>query len=139
VRAHGRRVTVQRAMVLEAVQAHKGHLTAEEIFRQVQAKNAYINLSTVYRALEVLQEEGLITATDLGGGSIRYEACGLHPHHHLICQRCGRVDAMDHTLLKPLQRALRNKYRFEARLDHFAIFGLCGQCQEELASEGTKK
>jgi Fur family ferric uptake transcriptional regulator len=138
VRTHGRRVTGQRAIIFEAVRAHKGHLTAEEVYKLARAKNRYINLSTVYRTLDFLKEEGLVTATDLGGGCIQYEACGPHPHHHLICQRCGRVEALDHALLEPLQRTLRKEYEFEARLDHFAIFGLCGRCQKEMASRGSE-
>ena len=70
LRAKGFRMTPQRMMVLEAVEASEDHISAEEIFKQAHAKYPYLNISTVYRTLEMMKEQGLVAESDLGGGGI---------------------------------------------------------------------
>lgn len=129
LRKSGHRVTPQRVIILEAIQAHGGHISAEEVFQQVQAEHPYLNRSTVYRTLEMLTKEGIVTVTDLGKGRVHYELHRTEPHHHLVCQKCGKVEQLDHVLLEPLQTALLRQYKFKANIEHFAIFGLCNRCQ----------
>lgn len=131
LRKNGHRVTPQRVMVLEALEAQGGHIAADDIYQQVLAKHPYANRSTIYRTLDMLGKEGIITATDLGKGRVYYELHGGAPHHHMICQTCGAVSELDHSLLEPLQTTLQRKYKFKANMHHFAIFGLCVQCQAQ--------
>jgi len=128
LRQSGHRVTPQRVMVLEAMQTQGGHITAEDIYQHVLAKHPYANRSTVYRTLDMLGKEGVVSATDLGKGRVYYELHGDAPHHHIICQGCGHVADFDHSLLEPLQETLQRKYKFRANIHHFAIFGLCAKC-----------
>ena len=133
LRRSGHRVTPQRVMILAAMRQRGGHVSADEVYQQVQAAHPYINRSTVYRTLEMLTKEGLVTVTDLGKGAVHYEMHSGRPHHHLVCHNCGVVEEFDHALLKPLQQSLERKYKFQARLDHMAIFGLCAKCQTKLS------
>jgi len=84
----------------------------------------------VYRTLASLKDLRLVTETDMGTGDLSYEWAGATPHHHLICQRCGGVTQLDHHYMTGLGDAVRGTYGFEANLDHFAIFGVCRECQE---------
>lgn len=129
LRKHGRRVTPQRVMILAAMQECAGHVSADEVFRRVQKKHPYVNRSTIYRTLDMLAGEGVVTVTDFGKASAQYEINRDEPHHHMVCRQCGEVGEFDHALLEPLQAALRKQYHFEATIHHFAVFGLCQVCQ----------
>ena len=92
-------------------------------------------VSLAERNLDLLNELGLITRTDLGQGRVEYEL-HLHPHHHhLVCRHCGAVTQVDHTSFEPLEKRLKQKYGFAADLDHFAIFGVCRECQAQQSEE----
>lgn len=125
--------TQQRRLILEALAASEGHLTAEEIYRRARAQLPRLHISTVYRTLEALKGLGLVTETDLGGGRLCYHPAEKGHHHHLICQGCGLVTELDEGVLLPLKRALRSRYGFTADLRHLALFGWCSRCS---AKEG---
>ena len=124
----GLRLTPQRRLVFSVLESGEGHLSAEEIYSRVRAKYSRINISTVYRTLELLKELGLITVTDLGEGKLRYHYQEKGHHHHLICEKCGRVTELSESLFQPLKRELEGRYRFKADLSHLAIFGRCQKC-----------
>lgn len=124
----GYRLTPQRMMILEAVEAAEGHISAEEIYTRVCARYPHLNISTVYRTLELLKELGLATETDMGDGRVRYHSIKKGHHHHLVCQRCGQIIDLDESVLSPLKDTLSREYRFDADLRHLAIFGRCSQC-----------
>ena len=90
LREKGYRLTPQRMMVLEAIEASHDHISAEEIHAKARIKYPYINISTVYRTLDLLKEQGLVTETDLGGGRFLYHPVGKAHHHHLVCKKCGK-------------------------------------------------
>lgn len=125
----GQRLTPQRMMVLSVLAGQDGHMTAEEILDLVRREYPYLNPSTVYRTLDLLVELGLVAATDLGEGVRQFELVGSEPHHHLICRHCGATIEIGDDLLQPLRERLQEEYAFVARMDHFAIFGVCRECQ----------
>ncbi|HUU65223.1 MAG TPA: Fur family transcriptional regulator [Dehalococcoidales bacterium] len=126
----GYRLTPQRMLVLSAIENSHDHISAEEIYAQVVAKYPYVNISTVYRTLELLNRLGLVTETDLGGGRVRYHPAGKGHHHHLVCQECGKVIDLDETVLYPLKKVLLREYKFSADLRHLGIFGRCVDCSK---------
>ena len=116
-------------MILEAVEAADGHISAEEIYTRVCARYPYLNISTVYRTLELLKDLELVTETDLGDGRVRYHSIKKGHHHHLVCHKCGQIIDLDESVLSPLKDVLSREYKFDADLKHLAIFGRCGKCQ----------
>ncbi len=124
----GYRLTPQRIMVLSAIEASDSHISAEEIYAQIVAKYPHVNISTVYRTLELLKRLGLVTETDLGEGRVRYHPAEKGHHHHLVCRECGAIIDLDESLLAPLKGALLREYKFSADLRHLAIFGRCVNC-----------
>ena len=124
----GYRLTPQRMMVLSAIENSENHISAEEIYAQVVTKYPHVNISTVYRTLELLQQLGLVTETDLGGGRVRYHPADKGRHHHLICQECGAIIDLDESVLSSLKDVLLRKYNFLADLRHLGIFGSCMKC-----------
>ena len=129
LREQGYRLTPQRLMILSAIHGSDHHISAEEIYGQVHVKYPNVNISTVYRTLELLKELGLVTETDLGGGKFRYHSVEKGHHHHLICRKCGRVFELDESVLKPVEGTIIRKYGFKADLSHLAVFGNCVVCQ----------
>lgn len=130
LRQKGQRPTPQRMMILSALAEHGGHLAAEAIHEQVRRDYPYINLSTVYRTLEMLRDQGIVSETDLGGGVRQFELLD-QPHHHLICLHCGRMETLDAAILEPIEARVLDTHGFRARLDHLAIFGTCRACSAE--------
>jgi len=129
LRERGYRLTPQRMMVVEAIEGSDDHISAEEICAKARTKYPYINMSTVYRTLELLTEQGLVTETDLGGGRLLYHPAGKAHHHHLVCRKCGAVRDIDTSVLQHLRNELSVKYGFDADLAHIAIFGTCQNCE----------
>jgi Fur family ferric uptake transcriptional regulator len=139
VRQEGYRLTPQRMMILSIIDASMGHISAEEIHRKVCERYPFVNISTIYRTLNLLKKLRLISETDLGEGYVRYELLERGRHHHLVCRRCGESLAFEDELLKPLQRRLLEDYGFAADADHFAIFGLCQRCRQAEGTGGGRK
>src|SRR5204863_3142335 len=83
-------VTPQRQLVLEAV-AKLEHASPEEIWADVQQTASGVNISTIYRTLELLEQLGLVTHTHLGHGAPRYHMAAEADHVHLVCSTCGRI------------------------------------------------
>ena len=123
-------MTPQRMMIASAIEASDGHISAEEIYAQVIIKYPQVNISTVYRTLELLTQLGLVTDTDLGEGRVRYHPVGKGHHHHLVCQECGGITDLDEIVLSPLKTILLRQYGFSADLRHLAIFGRCKKCSQ---------
>src|SRR6202161_2066258 len=90
LRASGYRGTQQRQLVLDAV-TKREHATPEEIYAEVKQTAVGVNVSTVYRTLELLEQIGLVTHTHLGHGAHRYHLAAEAQHVHLVCQQCERV------------------------------------------------
>jgi Fur family ferric uptake transcriptional regulator len=127
LRARGLRLTAQRQLVLEAVYG-LGHATPDQIHAQVSKTAAGVNITTVYRTLELLEELGLITHAHLSHGAPTYHPIGEDQHAHLVCRACGSVAEITPTLLEPLARDLVAEHRFIIDIGHVALFGLCARC-----------
>ena len=124
----GYRLTPQRIMILLAIENSDNHISAEEIYAQIVAKYPHVNISTVYRTLELLKRLGLVTEADLGEGRVRYHPAEKGHHHHLVCRQCGAIIDFNEALLAPLKNTLFQEYRFIADLRHLAVLGHCVNC-----------
>jgi Fur family ferric uptake transcriptional regulator len=127
LRARGYRLTPQRQLVLEAV-ASLGHATPEDIVTAVRRTASGVNISTVYRTLELLEELGLVTHTHLGHGPPTYHAATEDDHVHLVCRVCDTVTETSPDLVAGVVAALAESHGFVADVGHLAIFGTCRDC-----------
>jgi Fur family ferric uptake transcriptional regulator len=121
--ARGRRLTPQRERILAAVR-DLGHATPEQISDAVDG----VDVTTVYRALEVLEEIGLVRHTHLGHGAPSFRPAE-DEHVHVVCHACGSVVDVPHDLVDPLERRLAEERGFRLDRAHFTVFGLCQECQ----------
>ena len=128
LRARGYRVTPQRQLVLEAV-ARLDHATPEEIGAQVQQTARGVNISTIYRTLELLEQIGMVTHTHLHHGAPTYHLATDADHVHLVCRDCGRVTEIGPDAIRPLITALDERHGFETDVGHLTVFGRCEDCR----------
>jgi Fur family ferric uptake transcriptional regulator len=125
LRERGLRVTSQREQVLDAVRA-LGHATPEQICDAV----AGVDITTVYRTLELLEEIGLVRHAHLGHGAPSYRPAE-DDHIHVVCHACGAVVDADPSLVEPLADRLLADDGFVLDRSHFTVFGRCQQCATE--------
>ena len=135
LRQKGLRMTPQRIMIIAAVENSNDHISAEEIYSQVIAKYPNVNISTVYRTLETLEELHMVTKTDMGDGCVRYHPADKGHHHHLVCRDCGAIIDLDEKVLDGLQETLLRNYNFVANLRHLGITGKCIKCNRVVTKD----
>jgi Fur family ferric uptake transcriptional regulator len=124
----GYRLTPQRTLVWDVLREHGSHMSAEEVCARVQDQFPNINMSTVYRTLELLVDLHLVRETHLGPTRRFFEVEEEVPHHHLVCEICGRVAHVHDEDLGGLGLTLLAEQAFTAR--EVTVFGLCNTCQE---------
>jgi len=126
----GVRLTAQRALILEDLYHHRGHRTAEEIYRDVSARLPGLNLTTVYRTLDMLANAHVVSVFSDSDGLTEFELVRDKSdlHHHLHCRRCGAELPLDVEPVEKLRSEIAARYGFQADLTHLVITGLCAQC-----------
>ncbi len=128
-------MTPQRLMIVRALRHAKGHVSAAQIVDEVRESYPFVDVSTVYRTLDVLKRMRLATATDMGQGDVVFEWSPDEPHHHLICNTCHAVQEISHDLFRDLEAAISGSKDFFPDMLHFAVFGTCRTCREAEARD----
>lgn len=122
----GLRMTPQRQLVLDAVR-ELGHATPEQICAQVQRAAPAVNITTIYRTLDLLEKLGLVRHTHLGHGAPSYSE-REHQHVHLVCHGCGAVTEAPSDLMQAPAERLSATSGFELDVTHVALSGRCADC-----------
>ena len=128
LRERGLRMTPQRQLILEAIESLEGHISAEAVHNRITEHFPQINISTVYRTLDLLEEMELVRHTHFDDGVAQYHLAETELHQHLICRGCGREQELDVEILRPLGDLLDKQYGFQLDLAHFALIGRCESC-----------
>ena len=123
LRANGLRLSTARRLVLEALFAADGPVSAEDVARQLR-----VDLSSVYRNLELLESHGLVRHVHLGHGPGLYALRGDGEHEYLYCERCGAVRTVAPGVLDSVREDIQRQFGYEARFTHFPIVGTCPAC-----------
>ena len=127
LRARGLRMTAPRQLVLEAVR-RLGHATPEQLHDEVTRTAEGINLTTVYRTLDLLEDLRLVTHTHLTHGPPTYHSADDDRHVHLVCRECQGVTEVEPALFDEVAARVLTEYGFGADVEHLALFGLCRSC-----------
>jgi Fur family transcriptional regulator, ferric uptake regulator len=122
LRARGLRVTAQREHVFDAVR-RLGHATPEQISEAVPG----VDVTTVYRTLELLEELELVKHAHLGHGAPAYRPAD-DDHIHVVCHICGSVVDAPNDLVDALVQRLHDEQGFTLDRAHFTVFGRCATC-----------
>jgi Fur family ferric uptake transcriptional regulator len=127
LRARGYRLTPQRELVLRAVD-RLGHATPDEILAAVREESQAVNISTVYRTLELLEELGLVRHNHISDRAPTYHSTAVPDHVHLVCRDCGTVTEVAPEVVAPMTGVLAESYGFETDIGHLTVFGRCREC-----------
>lgn len=126
------RITYQRRKILEILIENKDkHVSVEEIYSLSKEKDKTIALPTIYRTMSILEKTGIISKNDFGGGAAKYEFC-LETHHHLICERCGKIIEISGLLPDDLSKRLLEEKGFQSKDQRLKIYGYCKDCLNQL-------
>ena len=124
----GERVTRQRLVVADELAARGRQVTANELFERLRRRDPRIGRATVFRTLEALVTAGVARRLEQDGHVYGYVACRPEHHHHLACDRCGRVEEIGEAYVTPVAERVAADLGFridDARLD---FYGLCARC-----------
>src|ERR671938_1749218 len=111
-RRSGYTLTSQRRAVLEALKEFKGHPSAEEVYLVVKKRNPKVALGTVYQALSVLEEIGLVEAKHWSESPVRYDL-NTEPHYDIRCTKCGEVAEIPDVKFEDLSARIRENTPYQ--------------------------
>ncbi|RLV47669.1 transcriptional repressor [Nocardioides mangrovicus] len=134
LRSSGHRLTAQRELVLAAVET-LGHATPEEVHAEVRRHSSAVNLSTVYRTLDLLDELGLIHHAHIEDRTPTYHSTRGHEHFHLVCHQCREVISLGADQAAPFVLQAAADHGFAVDVGHLTVFGTCASCQEAPGQE----
>jgi Fur family transcriptional regulator, ferric uptake regulator len=123
IRERGMRLSTARRLVLEALFAADGPVSAHQLSRELA-----IDTTSVYRNLELLERFGVVRHVHLAHGAGLYVLAGRHEREYLYCERCSTVTAVAVEDLDPVRELIRAQVGFDAHFTHFAIVGTCRRC-----------
>jgi Fur family transcriptional regulator, ferric uptake regulator len=120
-----------RAAVIELLDGQACALTAQEIEDELRSSDRRIGRASVYRALEVLVDHGLLARLEVGQGMARYEPVspGGEHHHHLVCERCGKLVAFNDPALERAIESLAERLGLEVADHEVLLRGACKRCE----------
>ena len=128
-RRSGYTLTSQRRAVLEALKEARGHPSAEDVYLIVKKKNPRVALGTVYQALSVLEEIGVVGSKHWSESPTRYDL-NLEPHLDIRCVRCGEVAEIPGVELRELEEHIRDNTPYDVTRTTMVIEGICPACRE---------
>jgi Fur family ferric uptake transcriptional regulator len=133
----GFRFTSQRQKILDLFQAAAlgHHLSAEEIHQQLLGQGEKISFSTIYRALHVMVQLGLLQELELAEGRKYYELNTpfMDQHHHLVCVHCGNVEEFEDATMSQVGSSESASRGFSLLNCQFTVYGICPSCQSLLS------
>ncbi len=126
IQTRGLKTTKQRNTIVSVFFNLKGHVSVEELLREVKAVNPRIGYATVYRTLHLLVESSLVEERRFGDGLARYEGHSEVEHHdHMICQNCGQISEFYNPQLEALQEKLAAEHEFTIHRHRLELYGTC--------------
>jgi Fur family transcriptional regulator, ferric uptake regulator len=128
-RRSGYTLTSQRRAVLEALKEAQGHPSAEDIYLIVKKKNPRVALGTVYQALSVLEEIGVVGSKHWSESPTRYDL-NVESHLDIRCAGCGEVSEISGVELGELEMNIRENTPYEVTRTTMVIEGLCPSCKD---------
>jgi Fe2+ or Zn2+ uptake regulation protein len=124
----GHRVTEPRRAVARLIAGRAGHFTAADLVADARGSHLGIGRATVFRALDLFAELGVVERLDLPSGDHAYVTCEPAHHHHVICSNCGRTADVDDAGLQAVTSQIARRTGFRIDTHRLEMFGLCPDC-----------
>ncbi|MDF5754152.1 transcriptional repressor [Spongiactinospora sp. TRM90649] len=122
-------MTSRRDAVHDTLRRSEGFRSAQDIYAEMRAEGAKIGLTTVYRALQALADNGEVDVLRTDDGEAVYRACasGTH-HHHLVCRRCGHTVEVAGPAVERWAETIGREHGFSDITHTVEVFGTCSSC-----------
>ncbi|MDP3996699.1 MAG: Fur family transcriptional regulator [bacterium] len=129
LKERGHKVTKNRSFIVGFLAENRKPFSAGAILSEAAKTVRKFNKTTIYRELDFLKKEEVISEIEFGDGKKRYEIAGLPHHHHAVCTVCEKVEdvILDEDLEKVERKILRDK-KFKVKNHLLEFFGLCKNC-----------
>ncbi len=124
----GHRLTAPRLAATRLIAAREGPFTAADLVADADARELRIGRATVFRAIDLLAELGVVERIDLPSGEHAYVACRPAHHHHLVCDGCGRSTEIDDAGFRSVVAEIADRTGFRVDAHRLELFGLCADC-----------
>lgn len=128
LREVGLRVTSPRLAVLAVVDA-RPHIAAEDVATRVRERLGAVSTQTVYDALRVCTDVGLMRRIEPAGSPARYERRTGDNHHHLVCRQCGRIEDVDCAVGHAPCLTADRDHGFQIDEAEVNYWGICPECR----------
>lgn len=123
-----RRNTWQKTAVLEQLSNTDEFVSAQELHQKISQSGKKLGLTTVYRALTEMVEQGMADSLSISDGEMRYRICTPEHHHHLICRLCGKTVEFDMPGFEELALEVAKADGFTELSHEIELFGVCKDC-----------
>ena len=127
----GYKITKAREAVMHVLENSESPVSAEEIYINIRNMGQSVNLSTVYRTLELLEKKGFAMKEHIGDGKARYELNRDVHKHHIICTSCRDRVSIDICPLQELHMDLGAKTQFDITGHKLELYGICPKCKRK--------
>jgi Fur family transcriptional regulator, ferric uptake regulator len=132
MRARGLRVSAARRLVLEALLAADGPMSAEQIAEGIGGRVPSSDIGSVYRNLQALEDIRLVRHVHLGHGPGLHALAVAGDQEYLTCERCADYRALPTEKLDAVRGLIEHQFGYRASFVHFPIVGLCPSCAAEV-------
>ena len=137
IRQRNLRRTQEREEILEEIFAIHGHFDVDELHLRLKDKRSKVSKASIYRALPLFIDCGLIREVDFSEGHWHYEHIYGHSHHnHLRCLGCGEILEFENEFLHCLEEQLAREYGYHIKSHHLQVEGFCPECRQSLEVSG---
>lgn len=126
-----RRRSSYREQIYNTIRMDRWHPTAMEIYELIKSRNPSLTLGNVYRNLDILVEQGLLSTRDFGDGAVRFDAVTAN-HYHFTCQECGKTVDMEYPVNKDLEEKVRKETGLKISGHNVIFYGICPECAAKI-------
>ncbi|RKD29557.1 Fur family transcriptional regulator [Thermohalobacter berrensis] len=132
VKENGYKLTPQRKAILKVLIGHNKHfISAEDILKETIKIYPNLNITTIYRNLEILEDINMLHKTKDNNTALYCLICEESHHHHIICKICGKTEIIDFCPLKKFSDLVKEK-NFILTDHKIELYGYCEDCKKDL-------
>lgn len=132
IRQRGLRWTQERELILQEIFQIHEHFDVDSLYLQLRQKGAKVSKASIYRAIPLFIDCGLIREVDFSDGHWHYEHIYGHGHHnHLKCLGCGEVQEFEEPSLAQVEHRLAQEYGYNIVTHKLEVKGYCPACLEK--------
>jgi len=132
IRKGGFKNSKQREFILKILHQNQGeHLGPDDIFVFAKAESRNASVSSIYRILAFLEQEGFVRAIETDKRGKRYEIASCSHHDHMICLECGEIIEFVDTAIEERQEKIAKSHGAKIIGHDMRLFVLCKVCQKK--------